>query len=96
MELSEDYTCIISRGPNPKTTHIFDDCIVGSCCGVFTFNSSEKEASYPSESFLSSCDNCGKNLGQGRDIYMYRSVRFILSILYSSYIHPESAKGLNY
>ncbi|KAG8389327.1 hypothetical protein BUALT_Bualt02G0217800 [Buddleja alternifolia] len=31
MELSEDYTCVITHGPNPKTTHIFDDCIVESC-----------------------------------------------------------------
>lgn len=28
MALSEDYTCIISHGPNPKTTHIFGDCIL--------------------------------------------------------------------
>ncbi|KZV44137.1 hypothetical protein F511_26416 [Dorcoceras hygrometricum] len=33
MEMCEDYTCVISHGPNPKTTHIFDDCIVESCCG---------------------------------------------------------------
>lgn len=33
MELSEDYTCVITHGPNPKTTHIFDDCIVECCCG---------------------------------------------------------------
>lgn len=41
MELSEEYTRVISRGPNPKTTHIFDDCVVvessssssyGGCC----------------------------------------------------------------
>ncbi|XP_073133982.1 FCS-Like Zinc finger 8-like [Henckelia pumila] len=32
MEMCEDYTCVISHGPNPKTTHIFDDCIVESCC----------------------------------------------------------------
>ena len=36
VEQSEDYTCIIARGPNPKTTHIFGDCIlepqdVGKC-----------------------------------------------------------------
>ncbi|XP_042375252.1 FCS-Like Zinc finger 8-like isoform X1 [Zingiber officinale] len=31
MERSEDYTCVISHGPNPKTTHIFDNCIVESC-----------------------------------------------------------------
>ncbi|KAJ1385234.1 Zf-FLZ domain [Sesbania bispinosa] len=28
IELSEDYTCVISHGPNPKTTHIFCDCIL--------------------------------------------------------------------
>lgn len=33
MEMCEDYTCVISHGPNPKTTHIFDDCIVESCRG---------------------------------------------------------------
>ncbi|CAD6240101.1 unnamed protein product [Miscanthus lutarioriparius] len=36
IEQSEDYTRIIARGPNPKTTHIFGDCIleprtVGGC-----------------------------------------------------------------
>lgn len=33
MEMCEDYTCVITHGPNPKTTHIFDDCIVESCRG---------------------------------------------------------------
>lgn len=33
METCEDYTCVITHGPNPKTTHIFDDCIVESCRG---------------------------------------------------------------
>jgi hypothetical protein len=28
IEQSEDYTCIISYGPNAKTTHIFGDCIL--------------------------------------------------------------------
>lgn len=31
MESSEDYTCVITHGPNPKTTHIFDNCVVESC-----------------------------------------------------------------
>ncbi|OIT34078.1 protein mard1, partial [Nicotiana attenuata] len=31
MESSEDYTCVISHGPNSKTTHIFDNCVVESC-----------------------------------------------------------------
>lgn len=29
IELSEDYTCVISHGPNPKATHIFGDCVLG-------------------------------------------------------------------
>ncbi|CAI0448251.1 unnamed protein product [Linum tenue] len=55
MELSEDYTYVISHGPIPKTTHIFDDCIIDACCGVFTLDPSVKEASddfYPSESVI--------------------------------------------
>uniref|UniRef100_A0A7N0U0H2 FLZ-type domain-containing protein n=2 Tax=Kalanchoe fedtschenkoi TaxID=63787 RepID=A0A7N0U0H2_KALFE len=36
MELSEDYTCVISHGPNPKTTHIFDNYIVGCYSGVLS------------------------------------------------------------
>lgn len=80
MELSEDYTCVISYGPNPKTTHIFDDCIVESCCGVVKFSESRKDHSfanpsitaYPSDNFLSSCCRCNKKLEQGCDIYMYR------------------------
>ncbi|KAL8485222.1 hypothetical protein ACS0TY_027500 [Phlomoides rotata] len=89
MELSEDYTCVISYGPNPRTTHIFDDCVVESCCGVVKFSESRKEnvnvsfsdrsMSYPSESFLSFCYNCKKNLGQGKDIYMYRGEKAFCS-----------------
>ncbi|XVE65985.1 hypothetical protein DITRI_Ditri08aG0044800 [Diplodiscus trichospermus] len=79
MELSEDYTCIISHGPNPRTTHIFDNCIVENCCGIVGFTSAKKDngflgdrSSYQSQSFLSFCYTCQKNLGQGKDIYMYR------------------------
>lgn len=34
MESSEDYTCVITHGPNPKTIHIFDNCVVESCCDL--------------------------------------------------------------
>ena len=100
MELSEDYTCVISHGPNPRTTHIFDDCIVESCCGVVEFSASKKEngflanqsISYPSESFLSFCHNCKKKLGEGDDIYMYRLAQnclhsFGMSITYVILMH---------
>ncbi|KAL3644883.1 hypothetical protein CASFOL_010063 [Castilleja foliolosa] len=82
MELSEDYTCVITHGPNPKTTHIFDDCIVESCLGDDDSTSSEYKkmemdygfenyvSSYPN--FLSFCYTCKDILGQGKDIYIYR------------------------
>lgn len=88
MELSEDYTCVIAHGPNPKTTHIFDDCIIDNCCGIVGFSASskkengfgnEKSLRYPSESFLSFCYNCNKDLGQGKDIYMYRGEKAFCS-----------------
>lgn len=81
MELSEDYTCVIAHGPNPKTIHIFDNCIVDSCCGVVG-SASNKESeffAYPSEKFLSFCYTCKKNLGHGKDIYMYRGEKAFCS-----------------
>ncbi|XP_044500482.1 FCS-Like Zinc finger 8-like [Mangifera indica] len=88
MELSEDYTCVISHGPNPRTTHIFDNFIVESRCGVVGLSPLRKEnngittidqINYPSENFLSSCYACKKNLGQGKDIYMYRGEKAFCS-----------------
>ncbi|XP_065863284.1 FCS-Like Zinc finger 8 [Euphorbia lathyris] len=87
MELSEDYTCVISYGPNPKTTHIFDDCVIESCCGIVEFTASKTDdsefltdgSSFSSENFLSSCFTCKKNLGHGKDIYMYRGEKAFCS-----------------
>ncbi|KAH1252922.1 Protein MARD1 [Glycine soja] len=87
IELSEDYTCVISHGPNPKTTHIFGDCILETHSNVFKthFKSEEKEKRvnplgnnklgspnpYPSSDFLSFCHHCNKKLEEGKDIYIY-------------------------
>ncbi|ESQ41105.1 hypothetical protein EUTSA_v10014059mg [Eutrema salsugineum] len=30
IEISEDYTCVISHGPNPKTTHFYGDLVLES------------------------------------------------------------------
>ncbi|XP_058212168.1 FCS-Like Zinc finger 8-like [Rhododendron vialii] len=87
MELSEEYTRVVSYGPNPRTTHIFDDCVVESCCGVVGFSDrfkgdgfcGDRSMSYPSENFLSFCYSCKKNLGQGNDIYMYRGEKAFCS-----------------
>ncbi|GAA0140350.1 hypothetical protein LIER_01715 [Lithospermum erythrorhizon] len=88
MELSEDYTRVITHGPNPRTTHIFDNCIVDSCsctsvglpqlktkhnCG-----SSPNIAETPS-SFLSFCNTCKNKLQEGEDIYMYRGEKAFCS-----------------
>ncbi|KAE9603734.1 putative Zf-FLZ domain-containing protein [Lupinus albus] len=91
IELSEDYTCVISHGPNPKTTHIFGDCILET-------HSKEKEEGgvtmvdnmlriprtppiqYPSSDFLSFCHHCNKKLLEGKDIYIYRGEKSFCSL----------------
>ncbi|XP_010511489.1 PREDICTED: protein MARD1-like [Camelina sativa] len=84
MELSEDYTCVTCHGPNPRTIHIFDNCIVESQPGVVFFrssdpvNESDSDCS-PPDSFLSSCCNCKKSLGPRDDIFMYRGDRAFCS-----------------
>ncbi|KAK3157600.1 hypothetical protein QOZ80_2AG0124890 [Eleusine coracana subsp. coracana] len=57
IEESEDYTCVIARGPNPGTVHIFDHHVGVDSGG---------------EEFLRWCHGCSKDLGQGKDIFMYR------------------------
>ncbi|XP_028802338.1 FCS-Like Zinc finger 11-like [Neltuma alba] len=87
IENSEDYTCVISHGPNPKTTHIFGDCILETHSnyirghgkneekenGVSPLtNCSQTPNQYPSNNFLSFCYHCNKKLDEGKDIYIYR------------------------
>lgn len=84
MELSEEYTCVISHGPNPKTTHIFDNCVMESCDGNFGFFTLRKESEMllgcsSAASFLTSCHACNNNLSQGRDIFMYRGEKAFCS-----------------
>ncbi|RDX76699.1 Protein MARD1 [Mucuna pruriens] len=66
MELSEEYTCVIAHGPNPRTTHIFDNCIVESYCSL------PNNPHSPSLNFLSFCHTCKKHLEQTKDIFIYR------------------------
>lgn len=75
MAMSEDYTCVISRGPNPRTRHIFDDCIVESCGDVLvekTHKAAADGREAVASGFLSSCHACNKQLGHGDDIFIYR------------------------
>ncbi|KAK7355831.1 hypothetical protein VNO80_15093 [Phaseolus coccineus] len=73
MELFEEYTCVISHGPNPRTTHIFDNCIVESHCSL------PNNTLSPSLNFLSFCHTCKKHLKQTNDIFIYRGEKAFCS-----------------
>uniref|UniRef100_A0ACD6A638 Uncharacterized protein n=1 Tax=Avena sativa TaxID=4498 RepID=A0ACD6A638_AVESA len=75
MAMSEDYTCVISRGPNPRTRHIFDDWIVESCGDVLVDKGAGAAVdgdAVPANGFLSYCHACHKQLGHASDIFIYR------------------------
>ncbi|KAI3468261.1 hypothetical protein Pfo_024924 [Paulownia fortunei] len=94
IELSEDYTCVRTHGPNPKVTHIFGDCIL-ECHKDEVTNFLKKSegdnatpevggqsddvlASYLPKDFLKFCYSCQKKL-DGEDIYMYRGEKAFCS-----------------
>ncbi|GAV76006.1 DUF581 domain-containing protein [Cephalotus follicularis] len=92
IELSEDYTRVISHGPNPKTTHIFGDCILKCHSGdssnygknegnEFELSPSDTSSASlnPSDDFLSFCYSCSKKL-EGKDIYIYRGEKAFCSL----------------
>lgn len=94
IELSEDYTCVRTHGPNAKVTHIFCDCILechnnelpnfcknGNEKTVLleVMDSSEVLTSFPSSNFLRFCYSCKKEL-DGEDIYMYRGEKAFCSL----------------
>ncbi|KZV24900.1 hypothetical protein F511_21598 [Dorcoceras hygrometricum] len=89
IELSEDYTCIRTHGPQSKVTHIFRDCIL-ECHGDKLTSSVQKGedggmgnsgdlASCPSMAFLKFCHSCKKSL-DGEDIFMYRGEKAFCSL----------------
>ncbi|CAN7116309.1 unnamed protein product [Brassica rapa subsp. narinosa] len=83
MEMSEDYTCIIAHGPNPKTTHIYGDRVL-ECQKNEVINKEkqferELESMFPVDHFLSVCNFCNKKLEVGYDIYMYRGEKAFCS-----------------
>ncbi|GAB2234605.1 hypothetical protein Droror1_Dr00003862 [Drosera rotundifolia] len=93
MELSEDYTCVISHGPNPKRTHIFGNCVVVDDGGgdwrspaakrvkdvCDPWSESESESEGENEGFLRFCHLCKLELGHGKDIFMYRGEKAFCS-----------------
>ncbi|KAE9588047.1 hypothetical protein Lal_00003171 [Lupinus albus] len=95
IELSEDYTCIISHGPNPKRTHIFADCILDCQKNDFselvkkegpTVKNSDvstfsegSSCPHPSNNVLSFCNSCSKKLDKEEDIYTHRGEKSFFS-----------------
>ncbi|XP_030545962.2 protein MARD1-like [Rhodamnia argentea] len=76
MELSEDYTCVISHGPNPTATHIFGSSVVEMYC---LSSEVKKQTLLGPDSFLSSCYTCKKGIEQDADIYIYRGEKAFCS-----------------
>ncbi|KAG8055620.1 hypothetical protein GUJ93_ZPchr0001g30980 [Zizania palustris] len=78
---SEEYTCVIEHGPNPRTTHIIGGETLEVCKGVpngskkpiFTIEpiGEQPSPSTPAGAASGSCCFCRKELQEGRDIYMY-------------------------
>ncbi|XP_077211221.1 FCS-Like Zinc finger 8-like [Tasmannia lanceolata] len=83
IELSEDYTCVISHGPNPRTTDIYGDCILESHPTELADCNKKEEWEIGSPpaviEFLSFCYFCKKKLEEGKDIYMYRGEKAFCS-----------------
>ncbi|KAG1346263.1 FCS-Like Zinc finger 10 [Cocos nucifera] len=95
IEQSENYTCIISHGPSPWTTHIFGDCILESHNdrsldgkhkneedrreSPWEVKPSEEVPLHSSTDFLSYCYSCKKKLKEEEDIYIYRGEKAFCS-----------------
>ncbi|PPR83995.1 hypothetical protein GOBAR_AA36716 [Gossypium barbadense] len=94
IELSEDYTCIISHGPNPKTTHLFGDCILECHNNELTIfdrkvesgtnvpppaRSRETSTLHLSDEYLSFCYTCKKQLEKDEEVYMHRGEKAFCS-----------------
>ncbi|KAB2028968.1 hypothetical protein E1A91_D05G137600v1 [Gossypium mustelinum] len=94
LELSEDYTCIISHGPNPKTTHLFGDCILECHNNELTIfdrkaesgtnvpppaKSRETSTVHLSDEYLSFCYTCKKKLEKDEEVYMHRGEKAFCS-----------------
>lgn len=85
-EMSEDYTCVIARGANPRTTHIFDNRVVESSGDGEYFppelwppSAAGKGDDDGDGDFLRYCHGCSKDLGLGKDIFMYRGEKAFCS-----------------
>ncbi|XP_002516598.3 FCS-Like Zinc finger 10 [Ricinus communis] len=87
IELSEDYTCVISHGPNARKTHIYGDCVLECYSNEGkeirmpqAITSSIIPSPFPSNDFLNFCYYCNRRLDGGKDIYIYRGEKAFCSL----------------
>ncbi|EOA24681.1 hypothetical protein CARUB_v10017953mg [Capsella rubella] len=69
VDQTEDYTRVISYGPNPTITHIFDNSVFVEATHC---SAPLPPLAFRTESFLSYCHTCKKSLDHKQDIYIYR------------------------
>jgi len=72
---SEDYTCVVSRGPNPRTTHIFGDRVFEFQAEQLMPVESKGDQSmslHVKEGAMRFCCFCSEKLKEGKDIYIYQ------------------------
>ncbi|KFK35459.1 hypothetical protein AALP_AA5G286800 [Arabis alpina] len=74
IDQTEDYTRVISHGPNPTITHIFDNSVFVETTprSVSLQPPLAMETKKMEKNFLSYCYTCKKSLDQKQDIYIYR------------------------
>ncbi|XP_062203842.1 FCS-Like Zinc finger 11 [Phragmites australis] len=80
---SEDYTCVVSRGPNPRTTHIFGDRVFEFQVEQLMPNESkgaESMSPHVKEGTMSFCCFCSEKLKEGKDIYIYQGDKAFCSM----------------
>ncbi|TVU34359.1 hypothetical protein EJB05_16191 [Eragrostis curvula] len=80
---SEDYTCVVSRGPNPRTTHIFGDRVFEFEFEQLMPDESKVEeimAPLVMEGAMSFCCFCHEKLKEGKDIYIYQGDKAFCSM----------------
>ncbi|VVB06704.1 unnamed protein product [Arabis nemorensis] len=80
IDQTEDYTRVISHGPNPTITHIFDNSVFVETtpCSVSLQPPVAMETKKMESNFLSYCYTCKKNLDKKQDIFIYRCVHIYI------------------
>ncbi|KAJ1284136.1 hypothetical protein BS78_03G181400 [Paspalum vaginatum] len=94
---SEDYTCVVSRGPNPRTTHIFGDRVFEfQIDQMMPVESKGEECMFPQvkEGVMSFCSFCSEKLKEGKDIYIYQGDKaFCSTECRESFMEDEMEEG---